>query len=315
MSLDPGLFDADHAPGALTLTASRIPALVLPEDARPSWMPSPYALALHMLGVHPLGGGRDGNAPEAAILRRGRLMEPVGARMLAEDYGIDVYRAQERITRDDIPALAYLDLITSAGPVELKTVNSRDFDDAWAVRPPLHVRMQAQAQMMIGGFRVVMIGAIVMGYSDVRLELFEEPWHDPMQERMLTACRGFLSLLRRGSVPHPDYSESSYDAWAAAAPLEPGSQARVPGEEAVVVAHRLAAARAAAAEAEKVERYAKAFFAAEGGDAETLILDDGTRIERAQRRRRAYQVQASTSVHWRVRPPRQATSFNEEDTR
>ena len=64
---DEALFDADHRPGAMTLSASRWPCLVLPPELRPGWMCSPYSYALHLTGQEPLPNG------DEATLERGLM--------------------------------------------------------------------------------------------------------------------------------------------------------------------------------------------------------------------------------------------------
>lgn len=286
-------FAADHAPGNRTLTASRWPALVLPPSDRPSWLPSPYALAAHMAGLVPLDEG------EKTHLRRGKLLEPVGARLAAEDYGMVIVAEQERVERGDIPALSYIDLATDKGRVELKTVNDRDFQSAWAGRPPLYPRTQAQCQMAITGDEMCYVGAIVIGYMEIRLELFEERRHQGMQGLLLDKAGEFLRTLERGDLPQMDETRASYEAWAHMARLAEGETVRLLDPDAVAHAENWREAKAFAAEAKKMDERCKAWFAARCGDAETIELPDGTVIKRSRVERKGYTVEPSTYIQWR----------------
>lgn len=288
-------FVTDHAPGNRVLTASRWPSLVLPPEQRPAWLPSPYALACHMAGLAPFDQG------EKAHLRRGKLLEPVGARLAAEDYGLEIVAEQERVERADIPALAYIDLGTRQGRVELKTVNERDFEREWNGKPPLYPRTQAQAQLAITGDDWCYVGAIVIGWMEIRLELFEERRHDGMQELLLDRASEFLRTLERGDLPTQDESQSSYAAWSAFAQIAEGEKIRLLDPEAVERAAEWRAAKAAGSQSSEIDKACKAWFASRSGEAETIELVDGTVISRKRVARKGYEVKSSSYVNWKFK--------------
>jgi hypothetical protein len=292
-------FVADHASGNRTLTASRWPSLALPPAARPAWLPSPYALAAHMVGLVPLDAG------DNAHLRRGKLLEPIGARLATEDYGMEIVAEQERVERADIPALTYIDLATKQGRVELKTVNDRDFERDWVGRPPLYPRTQAQCQMAITGDEWCYIGAIVIGYMEIRLELFEERRHDGMQDLLLERAGEFLQMLERGDLPLPDATESSYRAWSATAELTKGKSALLAEVEAVERAARWRQARADAKVAEAIEEACKLWFMANSpAGAERIELLDGTIVKRTATNRKGFIVEPTRSITWKFEEPK-----------
>jgi hypothetical protein len=292
-------FAADHAPGAMKLSASRIPCLVLPREHRPSYMPSAFAYGAHLLGLAPL--------PEAdnSLTRRGRRMELIGEVCAIEDHGLDVIGRQVRHELETVPAVTYLDLVTSRAPLELKTVEQRDFDRKWAGRPPLHVRTQAQAQAWIGGFDLILIGAIVVGsYQEPTLELFEEPAHPGMQALMRERCETFMDDLRRGVLPPMDEAPSSYTAWSATAHFANGAATLLAEPEAVERAARGRQARADAKAAEAVEEACRLFFMANAPtDAERIELLDGTVIARKAIDRKGFEVKPSRIVQWKIETP------------
>jgi hypothetical protein len=287
-------FIADHAPGAKWITASRWPALVLGPADRPKWMPSPYALGCHMLGTAPFDDG------EKAHLRRGKLLEPVGARLAIEDHGLKLIAEQERVTREDVPALAYIDLTTENARIELKTLNERDFLEKWNGRPPLGPRVQAQAQMVITGDEWCYVGAIVLGYMEIRLELFEERRHPAMGQLLLDRAGEFLEILRRGDLPPMDESASSYAAWAETARFAEGERLRLLDPEAITRSQEWRLARKGAKLARQTDEECKAWFAARCGEAEIIELPDGTTINRKKINRDGYSVQPSSFVQWRL---------------
>jgi hypothetical protein len=293
-------FYDDHKPGNRALTASRWPALVLPPDARPKWLPSPFALAAHMTGLVPLDQG------EKAQMRRGKLLEPVGARLAVEDFGFEILAEQERVERVDIPALSYIDLIakTPTHPnvkIELKTVNDWDFDRDWGDKPPLYPRTQAQCQMAITGDEWCYVGAIVLGFASISLRLFEEPRHEGMQSLLLDRAGEFLRTLERGDLPPQDETLSSYAAWAAMATLEEGETIYLSDPAAVERAAAWRAAKAAASEAKKVDEASKAWFAARCGEAERIELPDGTGLQRTRVSRDGYAVAPTSYIQWKFK--------------
>lgn len=296
MAMADARFIADHAPGAMKLSASRIPALVLPPEHRPSWMPSPFAYGAHLLGLAPLPDG------DNAMTRRGRRMELVGEVCAVEDHGLEVIGRQVRHELEAVPAVTYLDLVTSRAPLELKTVERRDFERKWDGRPPLHVRTQAQAQAWIGDFDLILIGAIVVGsYREPTLELFEEPVHPGMQALMRERCEMFMDGLRAGRLPEMDDTGASYHAWSAMALFNEGERMRLLDPEAVERAKEWKLAKEGAKLARETDDACKVWFAARAGDAETIELLDGTLITRKRIERRGYTVEPCSSVQWRLK--------------
>jgi hypothetical protein len=288
-------FVADHALGSMTLSASRIPALVLPPEHRPAWMPSPYAYGAHLLGLAPLPDG------DNAMTRRGRRMELVGEVCAVEDHGLTVLGRQVRHELEAVPAITYLDLVTSRAPLELKTVERRDFERKWNGRPPLHVRTQAQAQAWIGGFDLILIGAIVVGsYREPTLELFEEPRHEGMQALMRERCEIFMTGLRRGELPEMDATASSYATWSALTEFAEGERLRLIDPEALQRAADWRLAREGAKLSRETDDECKSWFAAKCGAAEIIELPDGTTINRKKITRDGYSVQPSSFVQWRL---------------
>ena len=287
-------FAADHAPGAMVLSASRIPCLVLPPDQRPRHMPSPLAYALHLRGDVPLDGG--GNSRT----RRGKRLEPLGEGC-AEDHGLIVLDRQVRHERADIPALTYLDLVTNRGPLELKAINENALASGWSPRPPMHVRIQAQAQAMIANVELVLIGAIVLDwYGEFRMEIYEEPAHAGMQKLLLDRCGAFMDTLRRGDLPPPDESASSYRAWSAIASFDNRASVRMVDPEAVERAARWRQARADFKAVEAIEEAQRLWFMSNAPHgAERLELLDGTIVRRTATNRRGFVVEPTRSITWK----------------
>lgn len=279
------VFERDHAPGNMTISASRWPSLVVPPEHRPSWMPSPLALALHMTGQAPLEAS-------GAHLDRGRDMELVGERKLARERGIMVVERQPRFEAPAIPALCYPDgLVEDIGGgetalVEFKTPVGGDME-AWGAGPPLHVRAQAQAQTIISGHRRVLIVPIIVGYASVEIEVYEEVADPDTHAIMLDAAGEFLDMLKRGDLPAPDATPSSYEAMCRSLRIKPERRIHLPDDFSEIDGllwterrRQWEKARAARLAAQKIEEAHKLAFAEVAGDAAWIDLDDGTMIKR-----------------------------------
>jgi hypothetical protein len=290
-------FAAEHGPGAMVLSASRMPCLVLPLEQRPRFMPSPLSYALHLRGDVPLPGSDNSRT------RRGKRLEPLGEACAVEDHGLTIVDRQVRVEMPELPALTYLDLMTADGvPLELKTVNEDTFERLWTPRPPLAVRVQAQAQAMIANVELVLIGALVIDwYGEFRMELFEEPRHSGMQALLLERSREFMEALVAGELPPPDESESSYAAWAATARFAKGETVLLAEPEAVERARRWRQARADLKAAQAVDEASRMWFSCHSPqDAERIELLDGTVVKRTVSERRGYTVAPGRSVTWRL---------------
>ena len=288
-------FAAEHGPGAMLLSASRMPCLVLPPADRPKHMPSPLAYALHLRGDVPLPGS------DNMRTRRGKRLELLGEACAVEDHGMTIIGRQVRCERADLPAVTYLDLVTDRAPLELKTVNEDTFERLWSPRPPLAVRVQAQAQAMIANVNLVLIGALVIDwYGEFRMEIYEEPLHDGMQALLLQRSREFMEGLVSGELPPPDESESSYSAWAATAKFAKGETSLLAEPEAVERAKRWRQARADAKAADAIQDAEKLWFMGHApGGAERIELLDGSILKRTVSERKGYTVASGRSVSWR----------------
>jgi hypothetical protein len=276
---DEDLFEADHAPGAMQVTASSWGCLILPPEHRPRWMASPYSYALHLTGREPMPQG------DAKTLRRGKLMEPIGRELLRMDHQIDVVEIQPRRERPDVPAVCYLDGLVDAGwAVEMKSMPDRIYQDQWEGGPPWYVRVQAQAQMAIDQeLAGVLIVPIVTGYSgnpDVP-RVYEEPRDAGIGDLLVITARQFLGMLGRGELPAPDETIASYDAWSRT--VEIGVVKTVLADDADAAQFRAwQMAKDQETGGEKLVAASKRYFAARAGDASVIWIPGVGQITRKQ---------------------------------
>jgi hypothetical protein len=221
---DEALFEADHASGCRTLSASLMPCLVIPPEHRPRWAPSPLSYAMHLSGKSPFP------RKTSKLLQAGRMMEPVATRLLAADHGIVVTThsgdlGRVRRERADIPAVTYLDgLVDDETAIEIKNTRSWMYRDNWADGPPIWIRVQAQAQLLIDqSLARVLIVPVVMTsaeYPEVP-QIYEELRDDAIGNMLLETSWELLSILARGELPEPDETIASYQALMRVLRLDP----------------------------------------------------------------------------------------------
>lgn len=294
---DDDRFAADHAPGNRALTASRWPGLCLDPERRPTWLAGPLALALHMRGDVPLEG-------EGKHLELGHLMEGPAEKLLAKYHGVQLETLQPRYERPDVPAICYPDALVRGGDrlVEIKTVigGQQAYAKRWPDGPPLHVRLQAQAQALISGIPVVLIVPVIIGFADIRCEVIEERADADIQEIMLGAAYDFMAILNAGDLPAPDASASSYRALLATTTLAKGKSILLPGDELVELAEIWRESKATAKEADDLAERAKQTFAALMEDATEAVLDDGSIVRRSLIKASTYTVERGETWRWTV---------------
>lgn len=293
-------FAAEHGPGTKWLTASRAPALILPPDKRPAWMPSAYALAAHMLNLQSLP-----DAGDNPVVKRGKRLEPIALDILAEEGIVGTQARQVRLEHDSLSMLAYPDAVSffperqDMGVVEVKVVEARDYDESWGGKAPLAPRVQLHCQLACSDFAFGAIVPLVIGFKKLELGeiVFEERWPD-MTALIEERAALFLRLVELGKLPDPDDSASSYETLQKLVDLDPEKEIHLEGEapRAWLTAWRDASARRL--DAEKQEDAARRYFASRAGDATTITVDGDDRpLTRKLVRRKAYEVAASQ--HWK----------------
>jgi len=308
-------FAAKHEPGSLVLTASRWVSLVIPPAQRPGWMPSPYRLALHMLGKQPLPDDR----PE---LDWGTRLEPVAAGILRERHP-EFTESWGYWTHPSLPALASPDLVswekdrgsTAVRSAEIKIVFHTDVRHKWADGPPLPPRIQAQCQMACGGHDEVMIFGCVIGHKELPAPLiFTERRNPTFITRLEHAAEVFLDNLTKGRLPKPEEIRDDYAALQRMAPKQiKGKLAAVPGEEAVVRMRKWRQAKLDARAASTEEDAQKFWFTLRvPNDAEIIMLDDGTAATRKLQARKGFTVEPSESWVFNVNPAKLSSSEDSE---
>lgn len=215
--MQPDTFEEIHAAGSGVLTASKWPALILPDELRPSWMPSPLRLSKHLIGKLPL------KDKPGMMAHMGTALEPVILDALEHgpvtnhtsynaDPGLSVIgwqtpKRQCRYWHPLLNACCHIDAETENGLlIEVKTTDPVSFEESWLDGPPLHVRLQVQAQMACSGHEY---GLIVAGEiftrsmhprRGINLHVFHEPRDDELIDALENAADRFLEAIEKGQV-------------------------------------------------------------------------------------------------------------------
>jgi hypothetical protein len=263
------------------MTSSRVPCLVLPPELRPRWMPSPLSLAQHMLGIVAIEA-------EGKVLRRGKLLEPVGKVLLAEDFGIELVAEQVRYELPDLPAACHVDgVIRPDGEdvlVEMKSMPDRVYPEQWADGPPLHVVVQVQFQLALAEVERAIVMPITVDYAggfEVP-QLHELRYDQSIIDLLLTTSREFLNMLRAGELPAPDETVASYEAIMRTLKIQAQKTVVLNDERSAEMFRDWQVDRRRLRAGETGDEAAKRYFAARVGDAAVVELPGVGRIERKQ---------------------------------
>ena len=309
--MDDERFAKDHAAGEMTLTASRIPPLVLPRSELAEHDPSPLAIALHCRGDVPIVV-EDPDPLAIGLLELGHIDERLGEALLAKR-GMQVVDVQPRYEREDLGfrLIAYPDAIvdTSDGilGVEFKRLSGgkRQYEAEWLAGPPLRHVAQVEAQMIAAGAderslaAVLLVPLIIERWSVTTEPVLIEPDAD-RQGAIVEACRDWWRIVSAGELPEADASESSYRALLATTKLQEGKRVLVPGDDWVAAAETWRWAKEKEKEHHQQAEAAKCAFASIMADATEAVLDDGSIVKRSIVKPSTYTVNRKASWRWTV---------------
>ena len=293
-----GDFQRLHGPGCMTLGSSTAPALIMPPEHRPAWLPSIFALAAHISGKRELPDADTG------ITRRGRWLEGSFQKALAEHdlncCPADGFFDHPSFADMVLKCIASPDLlhITTGDPVECKTVSRRKRDD-WGDGPPLYPQLQMQWQLACQNKERGTIAALFLTDYDVELQIFPVERHDRIIAAMEAEADKLAEILADDRLPEPDDSPASYAALQDLVTVTK-TTIQVPGSEAMDRAAKWRQAQADKKAADAQIEAQKLWFAANAADAAIIALDDATEISRSQRTRKAHECKESTFWNWKV---------------
>jgi putative phage-type endonuclease len=258
---------------------------------------SPFTTPLRLFGE------KVGVIEERAQTERmtlGHLLEPVVASLYAEETGREL-RDPGPYTIQRNPAIpilfATLDREIVATPdarphgvLEIKTTGYL-FADQWAEEPPLHVQVQAQAQLAVTGHSWASIAVLVGGQTFLWSDLAR---NDAFIARMLAAVAAFWQRVEAREPPAP--TGADLDTLRLLYPADRGVEIALP-DEAMAWDATYTEARREVAKWQALVEEAEARIKAAMQDASVAVLPDGARYTwRTHTRREAAREARETAV-------------------
>ena len=170
-----------------------------------------YALAARKLGLLE-------NQIDDAVLRRGRLLEPVARQLIQEENQdwklIDpaMYYSDDSIHFGCTPDL-FIENDRGLGVVQIKTVAPQIFARKWhneagAVEPPTWIALQAMCEQHLTGADHAYVAALCVGYG-ISLEMIEIPYLPDVIESARERVFLFWEMVSQGKLPPPEYGQDS----------------------------------------------------------------------------------------------------------
>lgn len=294
------MFERLHASGNRLITASQVPALW-----NQSRFAGRYATVAHAAGKAPLV------VEDNMRTMWGRYLEPVAAKMLAEQTGLQVrpIRAYARHRAIDgflaSPDTLLWDADGEPGIGELKVVHEFQYQEHWLDGPPLEVQLQHQAQFAATKARHGYIGALVWGIN--RCEFLAYPTEpNPDAIRLIEDdVREVLRMIAEDRLPDPDPHPTSVAALQTVFPgVIPNKSVQLAGDEAVEAERlfdeweQIKARRSIDA---KREKQIKSWMAMMAVDADELKLGADKSIRIKEVERAGYTVEPTTYRDYRLR--------------
>jgi hypothetical protein len=166
-----------------------------------------YALAARKLG-------KLDDTVDSAVLKRGRLLEPVARQLLQEqEQEWEQIAAGSYWYDPDLRFGATPDLFVrnerGIGVVQIKTVAPQVFagkwhNDAGVIEPPLWVALQAMCEQYLTGADCAYVAALVIGYG-LSLEVVPVPYLPSVIDSVRSKVAAFWQMVDRGELPDPNY--------------------------------------------------------------------------------------------------------------
>jgi putative phage-type endonuclease len=177
-----------------------------------------------LFGCHPFkteadlyvikAGVVDDAANETAVMRRGRMLQDVAARMFAEKHNNMVLVPNRHFFCDQEKRIGctpdYM-VENRKEIVETKVVGERKFKSLWLdqaggnPQPELYILLQCMMQMFCTETQTAYVAALVIGDYTFELHSIAVPWHHPTWERIERACSEFWRRVDAREPPEFNY--------------------------------------------------------------------------------------------------------------
>jgi len=188
------------------VTASQIAALV---NAHP------YCTKFELWAAK--SGKLEPENTENEAMRRGRLLEPIAAKLAIEaipEVTEAAYNSTNQYWRSAEHRIgATPDIIAESprgrGVIQLKSVEPSLYDRTWRDQdPPLWIALQALTEAHLVGAQWAMVGVLRVGHG-VEFDLTEIPLHAGAWSRLLEEAARFWQSVEADTPPAPDYARDA----------------------------------------------------------------------------------------------------------
>jgi predicted phage-related endonuclease len=172
---------------------------------------TPYSLSARKLGLLEV-------VPDNAILRRGRLLEPVAIQLLAEDkpewqlIRPHAYFCDQESRLGATPDLLVVDMNDRRrGVAQIKSVEPSVYARNWhdgdtgEVVPPTWIAVQVMMEAHLTNSEFAFVAALVVGHG-IHLELIEVPIREDVIKRLYERAAIFWHQVDHGKTLDPDFA-------------------------------------------------------------------------------------------------------------
>ena len=148
--------------------------------------------------------------PPTEDMEMGLLHEPTVALVTGRRLGVNLVRSDVYMQIPEIRLGSSFDYFFEDGEtiVEIKTTSERYFHSHWKelhggeFEAPIHIEIQAQAQMAVSGIRKLIIAVMVGGQ---KIYLSRRVLDDEVARSIMEYVTRFWANLKAGTPPPPDY--------------------------------------------------------------------------------------------------------------
>jgi hypothetical protein len=180
--------------------------------------------------------GKLDDTVDSAVLKRGRLLEPVARQLLAEErqdwqqIAATDYYCDRDIRFGCTPDLFVKDELGRTGLIQIKTVAPTIFQRKWhnpdtgVVEPPLWIALQAMCEQHLTAAGFAAVAALVVDDWALTLEIVEVPYMPNLIEQARQKVAAFWEMVDRGELPDPDYGRDGANIAKVYAQAEPDSE-------------------------------------------------------------------------------------------
>ena len=149
-------------------------------------------------------------------MRWGTRLQPIIANAIAEDYGLIIrpLMGYRQIPEHRIGSSFDYEINSSSdgpGVLEIKNVDAIAYRNNWqedgdSIEAPPHIELQLQHEMLVGGYKWGMIGALVGGNT---IKTVRRNFDEAVGKVLLRKVAEFWVMVENNAAPAPDFSRDA----------------------------------------------------------------------------------------------------------